>query len=81
MRKLNETEESKVKRFIGDVTTSEIVFEIIRDSFLKSRANKDVHYLAAKSLSLEFLEEAWKELDRYRSKLDTDDDGAVQIGL
>lgn len=64
--RLSEAQESRLKRFLNDKETFEILFSVIQDSFLKPRSNKEVHYLAAKSLSLEFLEDARKDLERHR---------------
>ena len=70
--RLNDSQESRLKRFLNDRETSEILFDVLQDSFLKARANKEVHYLAAKSLAVEFLEEARRDLDKYREAKDND---------
>jgi hypothetical protein len=59
----------------------ETVFSVIQDSFMKSRPNKEVHYLAAKSIALEFLEEARKDLEKHRNSTEEEKREGVQVGL
>lgn len=65
--RLSESQVVKVQRFLNDELMSEVVFSVLQESFMKARSNKEVHYLAAKSLSLEFLEEAKRDLEKYRN--------------
>ena len=58
----------KLKRFANDISLMEAVKEVLTASFLRERAEKDVHYLAAKSLAVEYLEDAWRELARVREE-------------
>lgn len=59
--------EEKLKRFMKDKVLVEAVFGVFQKSFLKRR-EKDVQYLAAKTLALEFLEDAEKEFGKYDSR-------------
>ena len=77
MKNINE---EKVKRFVRDEIMADSVFQIIQESFLKSRVNKDVYYLAAKSLAIEFLEDAKKDLNKYKSE-EEETKVSKQVGL
>lgn len=70
----------KIEKFIYDEAMFETVFSAIQSSFLKARGSKDVQYLAAKSLSIELLEEAKKELARLRG-VEDGTKGNTQIGM
>lgn len=63
---MNEVKQTKLQRFVNDEAMMEAVFEVIQESFLKARPNKDVYYLAAKSLAVEFLDEAKRSLTQQR---------------
>ena len=68
-----------LKTFIEGKKTSDEVKAFLRHSFEKKR-ERDVQLLAAQALALQFLEEAWLELERYkRQTADTSTDG--NIGL
>ena len=73
--------EEKLKRFAEDKVMNEAVYNEVLATFLKARVEKDVHYLAAKSLAVEFLSEAWKVLNNYKSSDVEDGRVGKQIGL
>lgn len=73
MIKLNDTQVSKVVRFLEDEVMSDSVKEIIIGSFLKAKTNQDVYQLAASRIAINLLEDAWKDLDKYR--LDIGEEG------
>ena len=62
---MTETQISKVKQFLSDKEMNATVKGVLRDKFLE-RKNTDVHYLAAQTLAVQFLEDAWLGMDRYR---------------
>lgn len=62
---MTENQIIKVRRFLGDAEMQNIIKKTLCDSFLKKREN-DVHILAAQTLAVQCLEEAWRELERYR---------------
>ena len=78
---MNDFDLERVKRFVKDEATVEAVFNAIRASFLKARAEKDVHYLAAKSLAIEFLEDVRKDLEKYRLEEQKEPKVSKQVGL
>lgn len=73
--------EEKLKRFIGDDVMANAVYDVIHSSFLGRKGTKDVQILAAERLALDFLDEAWRELDRYKAKEDTQTPQLRQVGL
>lgn len=58
----------KIKRFVSDKVMCESVRQAVLDSFLNRKAEQDVHVLAAKSLAIEMLQQAWRDLERYRTE-------------
>jgi hypothetical protein len=69
--KLTETQKEKVSRFLDDKVLSETIYGIMLESFLKSRKG-DVQVLAASRLSIDFLQDAWKDLVRYKNETQED---------
>jgi hypothetical protein len=78
---INDAKRAKIKRFLDDEAMSTYVREAIQESFLKARTNKEIHYLAAKSLAVEFLDEAFKDLHRFYEDRPRESTEAKQIGL
>ena len=56
----------KIKDFVYDESMSNSVYEILMAFFLKKRETKDVQLLAAERLSALMLEDAWRELSKYK---------------
>jgi hypothetical protein len=71
----------RIKRFIADKMTSDFVRESLRESFLKSRGNRDVYILAAERIAIELLDDGFRDMERIAH----DDKGEVkepsQIGV
>lgn len=78
---INDAQRAKIKRFLDDRAMNESVRMAIQESFLKPRANKEIHYLAAKSLAVEFLDEAFKDLNRFYGESERESTEQRQIGL
>ncbi len=78
---MNETRKAKIRQFLNDEVMADIIWSEIQGSFLKARKEKEVYYLAAKSLSVEYLEEARKDLERWRDSVDSEEKVGRQIGL
>ena len=69
----------KIRRFLADKEMSATIKEILCSNFLKKKEN-DVHILAAQTLAVQSLEDAWKELERYR--LDTNKKSeSINVGV
>jgi hypothetical protein len=77
---MNELEKERVKRFAQDEATVDAVFSAIQDVYIKTRSSKETQYLAAKSLAIEFLEEAKVEISRLREGRKEEKE-VTQIGL
>lgn len=59
--------EDKLKKFIADKVMAQAVYDVIRDAFLVRRGMRDTQILAAERLAVDFLEDAWHELDKYKA--------------
>ena len=63
----NENQKEKIRRFLGDVVLKDTVHGIMLQSFLKTREG-DIHIKAASRLAIDFLNEAWKELEKFKNE-------------
>lgn len=63
---MDDFKRDKVKKFINDKAMSEAIYNVLLDSFLKDRPNKEVYILAASRLAIDFLHQAWKELEKFQ---------------
>lgn len=75
--------EAKIDKFLQDEAMTESVFNAIRNSFLRKKGQRDTLILAAERLAVDMLEEAWRELDRYRVSEDLKGNGMItkQVGI
>ena len=74
--------EEKIKRFMDDAVMNEAVYEVLLDSFLNEKIANDVHVLAASRLSVNFLKEGWKNLEKFRDrKSEKEDEVKVNVGV
>lgn len=71
---MTERDIAKVRGFINDKETSEVVHDLIYRNFLQKRSNTDVHILAAQTLAVQFLEEAWTEMERHKNEAKRNDE-------
>lgn len=76
---MNENKIAKIKQFLGDKEMNGTIKSILISKFLE-RKNTDVHYLAAQTLAVQFMEDAWTEMERYKQN-ETEKPIAKQIGL
>lgn len=75
------TKQIKIDRFLKDEAMSNAVYDVIHDSFLKYKGQRDVQILAAERLALDFLDEAWKELKKYETNKGDLSPPFKQVGL
>jgi len=73
--------EEKLKRFVADRAMYDAVYEVLLDTFIKTRAKVDVHALAAERLAINLLGDAWKELEKYKSSSSAKAERPAQPGL
>jgi len=69
-----------LKNFIESKKTSDTVKSFLRLSFERKR-ERDVNLLAAQALALQFLEEAWTEMERHKGDNNKKEDVDKNIGL
>lgn len=69
---LNESQKSKVQRFANDEALSDAIKQLIRESFLKPKPNRDVYQLAAVTIAIGLLDDAWREIERYKQNVESD---------
>lgn len=76
---MNETKIAKIKQFLADKELQGTVKSVLTSKFLE-RKNTDVHYLAAQTLAVQFMEDAWAEMERYKQN-ETEKPIIKQVGL
>jgi hypothetical protein len=74
---MNEREIAKIRGFINEKEMSESVYNLLFRNFLQKRNGSDVHILAAQTLAVQFLEEAWMEMERYKTEKKKDNQPTV----
>ena len=78
---LNDIQLAKIQRFVNDKAMSNVVFEVIRESFLKPSKDRSVENLASRFIAIELLNEAKKDLVRYADETSEETKEVKQIGL
>lgn len=78
---MNDIEQSKLDRFAKDEVMLQSVHKFIRNFFLKGKGNRDVQILAAERLAVDFLDDAWRELEKYNVSEDNSSPPSRQVGL
>jgi hypothetical protein len=71
---------AQIKHFLSDVEMSETVKGVLVAQFLQRKKDADVHTLAAQTLAFQFLEDAWIEMNRYKTEAKRDDE-RVNVGV
>lgn len=69
---MNERDTAKIRGFINDRDMSEAVRGVLFRNFLQRRSGADVHTLAAQTLAVQFLAEAWTEMERHKNEQKND---------
>lgn len=78
---MNDFRNEKIRRFINDPGMSEAVYDVVLKVFLKAKPLAHVNEQAASFLAIGQLQEAWKELEKFKQ---TESDGPPvgrQVGL
>lgn len=78
---MDQTQKSKVTKFLADKVMSETIYQVLLDTFLKPRKGASVEEKAAAFISVEMLQEAWRELDRYRKEVEQETKPLNQVGM
>lgn len=63
---MNDLEKERIRQFINDPVMSEAVRDFLLKNFLKKKTGADVNILAASTLAVYQLTDAWKELEALR---------------
>lgn len=78
---MDATRQEKLKRFSNDRLMNEAVHFLLLQSFLKPRKGADVHELAASRIAIDMLQDAWKDLERYKQDDEAKPDRAPNPGV
>ena len=63
---MNDAQIAKLEKFANDSTMLEAVKYVFFGSFLKPKKETDVQYLAASRIAIDLMNDAFKELERYK---------------
>lgn len=79
---MNDLQIEKLKRFANDSDACIAVYKLLENTLLRPiNTTTDVNMLAAERIAVDVLKEAWKELDKYKSKGQNEQKEGRQIGL
>jgi hypothetical protein len=78
---MNKTEQQKVRNFLSDEIMANAVRGVLLQSFIKKRDRSDVNVIAAERIAIDLLEDAWKDLEKLRSKAEVEKRELTQVGL
>jgi hypothetical protein len=74
---MDDAKKHKVARFLEDRAMADAVREVIERSFIHPRYNTDLELniamLAASRLAIDYLRDAWKELEKFRSEAEQEE--------
>lgn len=71
---------SNIRAFVKDERLNTAVKGVLLSNFLRARTNADVHILAAQTLAVQFLSDAWAEMERYKQD-GKKTKGVVNLGM
>lgn len=77
----DELKKQKIKQFLNDKLMSVSVKEVLRESFLKARGERDVYKLASERMAIDLLEEGFKDLSKIALKEEKSQKISEQPGL
>lgn len=72
--------EAIIKSFIESKHTAGTVKSVLREVFERKR-EREVNFLAAQALALQFLEEAWDKMESYRDQKNKKEGVDKNVGL
>ena len=72
---------AKLEQFMKDERLVESVHSFLLTAFLKPKPRADVQMLAASRVAIDLLEEAWRELSKYKTGEETETDLTANVGL
>ncbi len=71
----------KIQSFLNDPDMSKSVYSVLKRIFLKTPNNKDVQTLAAHWIAKDLLDTAWKELERMKVDINSEEKIITNIGV
>ncbi len=71
----------KIQSFLNDPEMAKSIHSVLRRTFLKTPKEKDVQTLAAHWLAKDLLDDAWKELERFKVDINSEEKKITQIGV
>lgn len=77
---MDSVKREKITRFIDDNLMSDAVYGIMLEAFLKPQKG-DVQVLAASRMAIDLLNDAWKDLKRFRNEKGEEKEKGSQIAL
>lgn len=78
MKLLNQ---EQLKRFANNTEMNEAVKEVLLEVYMRKPSNADANVLAGHFIAIDLLQEAWREIDEYRSKPEEETPVKTQIGI
>lgn len=73
--------QEKVRKFLADAAMSEVVFQVLLQSFLKKRETDTVEMKAAERIAIDLLQEGWKELEKIKNQSQPVARSVAQVGM
>lgn len=78
---MTDAKQEKIRRFVNDEVMAESVKEMLLATYLKPKPISDVYVLAASRIAINLLEEAWRELEKYKAETVDNSTSMRQVGL
>lgn len=69
-----------IQQFADDERINMAIFDFLM-THIRSQRSRDVNFLAARSLAMDFIEDGWEKLKSYKTQISTLDKGVDNIGL
>jgi hypothetical protein len=78
---MSNIDDVKIKNLFKDKALTDALRLVIQQSFLKKKKERDIHFLAAKSIAIELLDEVWADLERSNSVVGDESTKNKNVGL
>ena len=71
----------KITQFLNDKAMSDTIKGILEEILARPSKDRDIHLLAAKTIAIELLQEAWKELNKLKNERDQEPRQGTNPGI
>lgn len=78
---MNDLQEHKIKQFVSDEVASGAIYDLLLNFFIKPKPMAHVNEQAASFIAIGLLQDAWKELEKYKTTQDSPSPPLRQVGL